>query len=183
MKLYVMRHGQTEWNRERRLQGQVEVALNETGIAQAYETKRRLAAVEFDLILCSPIGRARQTADIINEDRNLEIICDERLMERGFGEYEGGSWRDLDWVGSWSWEKNLQFEKAENIRNFYGRVFEWLEELPKRWAGKQVLVVCHMGVMRALAYYFSGKTMTAKEVAFFKTENAEVQEYELPDCN
>ena len=117
----------------------------------------------------------------VNDVATMEIIYDERLMERSFGEYEGGSSKGLNWVDCWSYEKNIRYQKVENIRDFYGRVFAWLEELPQRYPDKRLLVVTHAGPMRALAYYFSGKTLTAEEVVRSVVENAGVREYELPE--
>lgn len=91
MNLYVVRHGQTEWNIMKKMQGSVDIPLNEKGIEQAYITKKNLENISIDIIFCSPLKRAMQTAEVINQDRNLEIIYDERLRERNYGEFEGGA--------------------------------------------------------------------------------------------
>lgn len=90
MNLYVIRHGQTDWNVMKKMQGSVDIELNEIGIKQAYITKENLDSISIDVIFCSPLKRAKQTAEIINKGRNLEIIYDERLRERNYGEFEGG---------------------------------------------------------------------------------------------
>ena len=90
MKIYYVRHGQTDWNLAQKMQGgESEKDLNATGIKQAQKTKQELENVKYDIIIRSPMHRAEQTADIINEDRNVEIIVDERLRERRLGEFEG----------------------------------------------------------------------------------------------
>ena len=80
MEIYVVRHGQTDWNLAERMQGGgSEKKLNETGIKQAKETKQELENVKYDVLICSPMHRAIQTAEIINKERNVPIIIDDRI--------------------------------------------------------------------------------------------------------
>ena len=89
MKIYVMRHGQTDWNLAGKAQGRTDIELNDTGIEQAKQAKKQIDNYKIDLIICSPLKRARKTAEIINEAINCQIISDERIIERGFGNIEG----------------------------------------------------------------------------------------------
>ena len=90
MKIYYVRHGQTDLNLAQKMQGGgTEKELNETGISQAYNTKKELESVKYDLVICSPMKRAKQTAEIINKGRDIPIITDERIRERKLGDYEG----------------------------------------------------------------------------------------------
>lgn len=89
MKLYIIRHGQTDWNIQGKIQGQTDTVLNETGIKQAQIAKENLANTEFDLVICSPLKRAKQTAEIILKERNIPVIFDDRLKETYFGKLEG----------------------------------------------------------------------------------------------
>ncbi len=90
MRLYVIRHGETQWNRERKLAGWSDIPINETGVKLAKETAEGLKDVEFDLCISSPLRRARMTAEIVLGDRkNVMIAFDERIKEINFGEYEG----------------------------------------------------------------------------------------------
>lgn len=73
MKIYVLRHGQTSWNVDRKIQGKQDIELNEVGIKQAYSAKGKFNKLNIDLIMCSPLKRTKQTADIINEDKNLDM--------------------------------------------------------------------------------------------------------------
>ncbi len=91
MKLYVIRHGETYWNAERKMQGHQGSDLNENGIRLAGKTAEGLKEVPFDLCITSPLIRARHTAEIIMEGRNKPILEDARLMELGFGIWEGCS--------------------------------------------------------------------------------------------
>ena len=87
MKIYVLRHGQTSWNVNGKIQGKQDTELNKVGIRQAYEAKEKFNMLNIDLIMCSPLKRTRKTAEIINEDKNLNIIYKEELMERDLGEF------------------------------------------------------------------------------------------------
>lgn len=89
MKLYIIRHGETDWNKAKRLQGQSDTELNEYGIELARITGVALKDVHFDYIFSSPLKRAYRTAELIRMDRPLKIITDERLKEIGFGVNEG----------------------------------------------------------------------------------------------
>ena len=89
MKLYLIRHGETDWNKEKRLQGQSDTELNEYGIELARITGETLKDIRFDYIFSSPLKRAYKTAELIRGDRNIEIITDERLKEISFGVNEG----------------------------------------------------------------------------------------------
>lgn len=89
MKLYIIRHGETDWNKERRLQGQSDTKLNEYGVKLARITSEALKDIRFDYIFSSPLQRAYRTAEILRRDRNIEIVRDDRLKEIGFGINEG----------------------------------------------------------------------------------------------
>ncbi len=89
MRLYVLRHGETDWNRARRLAGRSDIPINENGIRLAMETAKGLADVKFDLCISSPLMRAVQTAKIVLNDRLIPFIREEKLQEINFGDYEG----------------------------------------------------------------------------------------------
>ena len=85
MSLLITRHGQTDWNLKRKVQGKTDIELNQTGIEQAKDLSKKLANESIDLIICSPLERARQTAEIINTNRNIPIIYDNRISEIYYG--------------------------------------------------------------------------------------------------
>lgn len=94
MYIYLMRHGETDWNVERRMQGRSDIPLNATGLEQARRAAAGMRALPIDHILSSPLIRARQTAQAVAEGRGLTVECDARLTEMGFGELEGKLLRD-----------------------------------------------------------------------------------------
>ena len=87
--LYIMRHGKTDWNLKHKLQGKTDIPLNEMGRQMASEAGRLYGDVHFDVCYCSPLTRARETAALLLEGRDVPIIVDDRLAEMGFGIYEG----------------------------------------------------------------------------------------------
>lgn len=87
--LYIMRHGRTDWNERNKLQGRTDIPLNEAGRKMAEEAAAVYKNVPLDVCYCSPLARARQTAEIFLKDRNIPIITDDRLIEMSFGIYEG----------------------------------------------------------------------------------------------
>ena len=89
MKLYIIRHGETSWNVERRLQGASDTDLNENGIALAAITGAAMKEIPFDCCFSSPLKRARETARLVLAGRNIPVTEDERLREISFGEWEG----------------------------------------------------------------------------------------------
>ena len=89
MKFYVVRHGQTDWNAKGRIQGKTDIELNEIGIEQARQLKALIKDYNIDLIISSPLKRARKTAEIINETVKCNIIFEDSLKERGYGIFEG----------------------------------------------------------------------------------------------
>ena len=177
MRILVTRHGQTNWNVERRIQGRTDVELNNKGIEQAYETKEKLKSENIDLIICSTLKRAKQTAEIINIDRNIPIIYDERLIEICYGEIEGKLHDDFDYDGFWNIVDTHEYKDAENVNNFIKRIYEFLNEI-KKYKEKDILIVTHNGVCRAINTYFNGIPKD-KDITNLGIDNCEVVEYRI----
>ena len=114
MKIYVTRHGQTDWNVQGKTQGRTDIELNEVGIKQAKQTKEELKNVDIDLIICSPLKRAKQTAQIINEGRNIPIIFDDQIIERNFGEFEG---EKIKFDEFWDYNETQKYHKGVTIQD------------------------------------------------------------------
>ena len=176
MKLYVIRHGQTDWNVAGKCQGMTDIELNSTGIKQAEQARNEITNYKIDLIICSPLKRARKTAEIINEVTNCKIISDERIIERCVGKIEGTTkeeWNsiigdDVDIVNNY----NLNYDKQdiEPIQTVCKRVWDLLD--------KNVLLVTHGGTCRAINAYFNGIGEDG-HVESAKIKNCEIREYEF----
>lgn len=178
MKLYVVRHGQTEWNVLKKMQGSADIPLNEYGKEQAQETKAILENISFDIIFCSPLIRAKQTAEIINSNRDLDIIFDNRLRERNYGEFEGVSKSSFNYNDFWAYNKNLKYTKAENVQDFFKRIYNFLDEIKISYSDKNILIVCHAGITKAIECYVNGM-MKDEEIGPYLPNNASVQEYNI----
>lgn len=87
--LYIMRHGKTDWNELHKLQGRTDIPLNEDGRRMARAAHDEYMDIHFDLCFSSPLKRAKETARILFQGRNVPVKTDDRLMEMSFGEYEG----------------------------------------------------------------------------------------------
>ena len=87
--LYIIRHGKTEWNERHKLQGRTDIPLNEDGRLMAEKAAEECRDIHFDVCYCSPLIRARETAEILLRGRDVPIIADDRLMEMCFGCFEG----------------------------------------------------------------------------------------------
>lgn len=161
MKFYIIRHGQTNWNKEGRIQGKTDIELNEKGIEQAKEARKILENYPIDMIVASPLKRARKTAEIINEAKNVPIIFKEELEERGFGDFEGKIRKEihdeiLDSEILANYGLNKEYKGVETIRSLCNRVWKLIDELKEDYAEKNILFVTHGGVTRAINGYFNG---------------------------
>ena len=176
MKLYVTRHGETAWNVENIVCGTTDLPLNDTGRAQALETGAQLADTPLDLVVCSPMLRARQTAELICQGRDLPLLLDPRLREQDYGEYEGGSRFDEGFLAH---KKSFatRYPGGESHMSTAVRVYSFLEDTARNCPGESVLVVCHGGICRIIESYFHD--MTNEEFFQFNMGNCEVREYQL----
>ena len=152
----VVRHGQTRWNVEMRVQGQEDSPLTEEGLQQAEAVAQRLSKERFDVLVCSDLGRALQTAAPIARLCGLAIVKDSRLRERNFGEGEGLLYDESDrrWPDAFSRTRETDPDAVipggETRRQFHDRVHHAFEALVREYAGKRVAVVTHGGVLAAL---------------------------------
>ena len=174
MKIYVTRHGQTDWNVQGKTQGRTDIELNEVGIEQAKQTKEELKNVEIDLIICSPLKRARKTAEIINEGRNIPIIFEEQIIERNFGEFEG---EKIKFDEFWDYNLTPNYQRAETIQEIISRISNFLDKIKEEYKNKNVLLVTHGGVSIAINCYFKGIPADGKLINYC-LHNCEVQEFE-----
>ncbi len=154
--LYFVRHGQTDDNKNGNLlTGWVDTPLNQTGIKQAKEAALKLKDTHIDICYCSPLSRARMTMEEIKKYHpNLNVIFDERLKERYYGELTGTPAENLPFA-RWDGKAKIP-ESMESIEHLYNRVKKFYDEILAKEKGKDVLVVAHSGVGRATYYYYNG---------------------------
>ena len=155
MKIYLVRHGETDWNQAGLLQGQTDIALNAQGLEQAREAAERLKEIPFEIAFCSPLIRAKRTAETIIGDRKITITTDERLRELNFGPWEGVDIRTIKDAASQPFTNPGSYippEGAESFAQLYKRSGEFVDQvlLPLEGIYETVLVVAHGGVNRSI---------------------------------
>ena len=156
---YLIRHGETEWNVKRIMQGHNDSPLTELGINQAKDLAKKLRHIHFDKIFSSDILRAKRTAEIIASERKLAVATTKLLRERTFGKYEGWTIdkyykkfeqyfvenQKLSEIETYKRKPDADIESDEEIVN---RLIIFIREVAVGFPGKTVLVVTHGGIMR-----------------------------------
>lgn len=174
MKVYIIRHGQVPHNALKQY-NTTDEDLTVLGIKQAEELRDKIKDMKLDIIICSPLNRAKHTAEIININNN-KIIYDDRIRERSCGDLSGKPLEVTNREEYWNYYATIQYGTSENIKYFFKRVFEFLDEL-KTKNYKSVLIVAHSGVSKAFSAYFEG----IKDGKFLNRglKNCEMKGYEL----
>jgi probable phosphoglycerate mutase len=151
-----VRHGETAWNRETRIQGQLDIPLNALGRAQAQRLAQALADQPIDVIYASDLGRAGETARIVASRLGLDVRSDPGLRERAFGVFEGRTWAEIEerWPAeSERWRRRdpeFGAEGGERLQDFYARAVAAAQRLAAGHPGQNVLLVAHGGVLDCL---------------------------------
>lgn len=157
--LILIRHGETDWNRELRFQGQVDVPLNATGHEQARRLAERLGAerLAVDHLVSSDLIRTRQTAQpvlgALLPALHIDNVVDATLREQSFGLVDGMRVDDIKLQHAGAWENWLRFDAdggmpgGETTRQFHARVMDAVRRLAQEYAGKTLMVVTHGGVL------------------------------------
>jgi len=166
---WLIRHGETEWNASRRLQGWLDIPLSETGRRQARQLAahlRKLEAPEFKAVLSSDLSRASDTAHIAAAHLGLPLITSERLRERNYGIYQGLDWAALT-EGLATQGVNLrdpsqEIEQGESFAAFARRIADTLENYAREYAGQSVMVFAHGGVVDIAWRKAGGHDLTVK---------------------
>jgi probable phosphoglycerate mutase len=156
MNIYITRHGETEWNKEGRMQGWENSRLTEKGIANAKRLGESLKSIDFDCIYCSPLGRAVETAGHIRGERDIKIILKDSLKEMYFGVWDGMMHSEVKEIFPEQhknfWEKPHLFEpiQGESYPEFIERVKVGFYDILNNEQGENILIVTHAGVKKAI---------------------------------
>ena len=140
------------------------------------KTREQLKQVAMDAIYCSPLQRARETAEIINALWGLSIQCDERLMERSFGSMEGALRKDVPFDDLWAFSSASMFAGGEDTAHFYERVESFLREILPDAQDKEILIVAHGGVSIPYQCFFEGYACM-ENLSDLIIANCEVKQY------
>lgn len=179
MKLFVARHGETDWNIMKKICGISESDLTENGWKQAEELAKRLLE-EQDVnqirhILVSPQRRAQQTASPIAAALGIKPVIRENLHEISFGVFEGKSWEDLQYAKAKE-EPFCRFPEGESMLMVAQRIYNELDYIRTAYS-ENLLIVTHGSAMRILDTYFNDLTLA--DLGKLKVKNCEVREYTL----
>lgn len=180
MNLYIVRHGQTQWNVKGVFQGRVDVPLTEKGEEQALETAQKFKDIPVDVILSSPLSRAQNTAKPISEITGVPITIDEDIIERSFGDMEGKKPTEEFYINKLlDFDLNYSEHRIETIQQLKQRVYQKVERIKEKYAGKDVVIVSHAGVLEMLTSYFQG--IPPEGLKGLSMNNCEVRHFVIPE--
>lgn len=154
--LYLVRHGQTQWNIDHIIQGQTDIPLTKIGEQQAHDQRENLKDISFSKVYSSDLIRAHRTAEILNLEKKLAIQTTETLRERQFGSYQGKSMQSEERKRLWSLlayyseHPHIKESGVETNEQMVGRSITFLREISIAHPGENILVVTHGGIMRVL---------------------------------
>ncbi|MFD2367532.1 histidine phosphatase family protein [Pseudoduganella sp. GCM10020061] len=187
--ILLIRHGETAWNADRRLQGHTDIPLNTEGERQAEALAAALAGERFDAIVASDLQRAHQTAEAIARHHGLPVQRDARLRERCYGAFEGLLYAEIarrypeDWE---DWQARqvdsvppAGERQAESFRAFYRRSLDAVADWAARHPGKSLALVAHGGVLECA--YRAAHNMVLESPRSFPIRNASINRFRFHD--
>jgi broad specificity phosphatase PhoE len=177
--LMLVRHGETEWNVQRRFQGQTDVPLSDFGKWQAELIAGRLKSQKIDALYTSDLKRARETAAAIAEFSRLEIVSEPRLRELKFGILEGMTFDEAqvqhpEMIAAWLDDFHSTPEGGESIEDFHLRLVSLLEDLKRKHDEQVVLLVAHGGPLSEILRIVLG--LSQEKRWYLELENASLSE-------
>lgn len=171
--IYIVRHGQTNWNLEGRYAGRKDIPLNDKGMEQANIIKEELKSIKFDKVFSSPLSRAYQTAKIICDN---EIIIDDRIIERSNGDLEGKLKTEVIMEVDFN-DPNEKNYNIESIIDFRKRINNFFDEITSLYKDENILIVTHAGVGIYARCYFEGEPNN-NDYSKYKIKNCEIIKYD-----
>ena len=177
MKIYVIRHGQTNVNLEGKINALNDEDLNQTGIFQAKEVGKKLGNIDYDFIIASPLTRTKHTAMLLNT-KGKPIIYDDRIIERDAGIYTKQPVKDMDSEDWWNVNPKLDYKTAESVKNVLNRTYNFLEEVKVRYKDKNIILVTHGGISRAISCYFCGIPADGN-LECYKQDNCDIKVFNI----
>ena len=166
-RILAIRHGETTWNAEKRIQGQLDTPLSTRGQWQAEQAGLSLSGEQFDAIYASDLQRAMHTAQAIAAHHDLSVTPDQGLRERHFGSFEGLTWTEIQarWPDqSLSWQKRDQWftpGNGESLSELRERVLSAVHAIAERHSGQHIVIAAHGGVMDVLYRAANGVAIDA----------------------
>jgi broad specificity phosphatase PhoE len=158
--LLLVRHGETDWNRDRRFQGHADPPLNEKGRRQARALAEELAGGAIDIVYTSDLARARETAEIVAARLDTEVVALRELREIDVGEWQGLTWTEIEErfpEGAGNWHEHGQgWVSGESYEQLGERILGALRRIAADHPAQRVLIVGHGGTVRATRAFIEG---------------------------
>lgn len=163
--LFLARHGQTEWNLERRIQGQLDSPLTPLGMKQAKKLGDQIRHISLQCIYSSSSKRAWDTASYVRGDRKIDIMKTDRLMEMSFANWEGRKWSEIQRLHPDEWKTMHECPEQYEAKSAQGetywevekRIVTFVEEMLKKHSGENILLISHGIAIKVLINYYSGR--------------------------
>jgi broad specificity phosphatase PhoE len=158
--LYITRHGETEWNREKRMQGWLDSNLTENGVKNAVCLGERLKEIELTAIYSSTSGRTRATANLIRGERNIPVIYDENLREIKLGQWEGKTHSSIkemyqtEFEAFWNTPQLFTTSGGETFEETRARASQVLNRIKREYKSGNILIVTHSVAIKCLYSFF-----------------------------
>jgi len=181
--LILIRHGETDWNTDHRIQGHIDIGLNRTGLAQAEAIGRRFAGANIDVLACSDLRRAMQTMAPIADGRDIPVLPDQRLRERNLGILQGKTREEAQRLAPDAFEAfrsrtpGAALEEGESLSAFAQRVIDALSELTEAHRDRRIVAVTHGGVLDIAYRHATGTPLEAPRT--FPIHNASVNTFHV----
>lgn len=182
-RLCLVRHGETAWNAEGRVQGQLDIPLSATGLAQARAVAAALAGESFDAIYSSDLVRVQQTARPSATLLGKDVLLSQELRERHYGEFQGITYAEAkerfpkDYALFRDKDLDFDFRTGESLKGFSGRVLRFFDGLVQSEKGKALLVFTHGGVLEMLYRHATARGLATPRD--FEIPNAALNRLEL----
>lgn len=160
--VYMVRHGETDWNRAHRMQGWSDIPLNERGREQAAFAAKALALVPLDVIYTSPLKRAEKTAEIIRGERNISLFAEKGFIEINLGKWDGHTPEEMDalYPGQYDiWRStpgDVHIDGGETFAKVQERAWKAFLSMVNEEKGKHILLVSHMGCLSTILFKIAG---------------------------
>ncbi|WP_144678952.1 histidine phosphatase family protein [Bacillus altitudinis] len=160
----LVRHGETDWNATKRIQGRTDIPLNDTGKWQAEQTGLYLKDAHWDVVISSPLSRAKETAHLILQHVHAPLVIMDDFIERDFGDAEGMSFEERQKLFP-----NKQYPNMEPLSALQDRMLEGIEKVRATYPDQRVLIVAHGAAIHALLTSLADEHMGIKDT---RLENA-----------
>jgi len=173
--IYLTRHGETEWNEKKLVQGQTDIPLNKKGEVQAKELGEKFKGINFEAVFSSDLIRAKRTAEIMMLEKKLAVVTTKALRERLFGRFEGMHLNEMRKIlGELltipkELQTKLSLSDTENDEEIVARLNPFLREVAIAYPGKNILMVSHGGLMRAFLSHLAYKIPEYSEIPMKNT--------------